>query len=95
MTGGNNGCLFAFVGAIARLFRVSVFSDEETSRRMRPFQLWEQAKGDRDEYLRLMKLHGHVWVDNEPCGICGGMFRHRHADSGLIVRTDIFGHDER
>ncbi|HTR71891.1 MAG TPA: hypothetical protein VMH41_16905 [Mycobacteriales bacterium] len=25
-----------------------------------PFELWEQAKGDRAEYLRLMEQHGHL-----------------------------------
>lgn len=61
--------------------------------RPEPFQLWEQARGDRDEYLRLLELHGHI-VPAEPCVECGGMYPHRH-DGGAIIKTDAFGHDLR
>lgn len=30
------------------------------SARPQPFELWQKANGDRDEYLRLMREHGHI-----------------------------------
>ena len=30
-----------------------------------PYQLWVQSKGDRDEYLRLMREHGHIITASE------------------------------
>ena len=30
-----------------------------------PYELWQQAGGDRDEYRRLLREHGHL-IDREP-----------------------------
>jgi hypothetical protein len=30
-----------------------------------PFELWQQANGDADEYRRLLREHGHL-IDREP-----------------------------
>lgn len=61
-----------------------------------PFELWEQAGRDPLEYQRLMVEAGHI-VDVEPCAACGAVFRHRHDpfEEERVIRTDVFGHDER
>lgn len=57
-----------------------------------PRELWEEAGGDAERYLELMRQHGHI-VPVEECPTCGEATRHRHEADGRLVRTDIFGHD--
>ena len=33
-----------------------------------PHELWEQAGGDRDRYLALMREHGHIVTGQRPPG---------------------------
>ena len=67
-----------------------------TTQHPEPFVLWQQSGGDPVRYRELMVEHGHI-VPVEPCAECGQTFRHRHdfLDPMRIIRTDVFGHDER
>jgi hypothetical protein len=59
-----------------------------------PYELWVEADGNVARYHELMREHGH-FVGPIPCATCGMVFRHRHDADGRVVRTDVFGHDQR
>lgn len=49
-----------------------------------PFRLHEIAKGDKDVYIRLMTLHGHIIVKHK-CTACAGTGHIKHSNNPSLI----------